>query len=443
MKHGSVARIAGVALVGMFATAVLTSCSAGDDATGGATGGGESGGGESGGTVSVTLANHVWTDIIKDKIPEFEAQTGIKVELTQLAEDQLTDQYKVKLNAGSSDMDVMMYRPLQEGKLFGQSNYLADLTDKVEGNADWNWSDFQSGPVGLTTYQDKVLGIPMITETEVLYYRKDLLEQAGLDVPTTLDELEAAAKAISEANPGVAGFVSRTGRSAAVTQLSGYLYSFGGEWIDDEGNSAVGSDEAKAAYAYYGGLLHNYGPENVSTDMSWPEAFAIFTQGNAAFLTDASSLYKNTTDPEKSTVGDQVGFAAFPAGPAGSHPYNVAAWGLGVNSQSKNQDNAWKFIEWATSPEMTLEVQAAGVPGARSSAWEDPAGTANLPADLAKAIAANGAGGVGADRPLVIGVAEAREIVGGPIVAAIAGNDSDAAADEANAALQQLLDAEN
>ncbi len=442
MKHRSIGQVAGVALAGMF---VLTACSSGGDVAGGGASSGAGGGessGESGGTVSVTLANHVWTEIIKEKIPEFEELTGITVELTQLAEDQLTDQYKVKLNAGSSDMDVMMYRPLQEGKLFGQSNYLADVTAMASSNAEWDWSDFQAGPVGLTTYQDMVLGVPMITETEVLYYRKDLLDQAGLEVPTTLEELEAAAKAISEANPGVAGFVSRTGRSAAVTQLSGYLYSFGGEWIDDEGNSAVGSDEAKAAYAYYGGLLNKYGPENLSTDMSWPEAFAIFTQGNAAFLTDASSLYKNTTDPENSTVADQVGFAAFPAGPAGSHPYNVAAWALGINSESLNQDNAWKFIEWATSPEMTLEVQAAGVPGARNSAWADPAGTANLPADLAAAIAANGAGGVGNDRPLVIGVAEAREIVGGPIVAAIAGQDSDAAADEADAALQQLLDAE-
>ncbi len=441
MKHRSVSTVAGVALVSMLAAGALTSCSAGD-------GGGESvganngGGAQSGGTVNVTLANHVWTDIIKEKIPEFETLTGIKVELTQLAEDQLTDQYKVKLNAGSSDMDVMMYRPLQEGKLFGKSNYFADLTQRVQSNAEWDWSDFQGGPVGLTTYQDKVVGVPIITESEVLYYRRDLLEQAGLEVPTTLDELEAAAKAISEANPGIAGFVSRTGRSAAVTQLSGYLYSFGGEWIDDQGNSAVGSDEAKAAYAYYGGLLRNYGPDNLSTDMSWPEAFAIFSQGNAAFLTDASSLYKNTTDPEKSTVSDKVGFAAFPAGPAGSRPYNVAAWGLGINSASKNQDNAWKFIEWATSPEMTLAIQAAGVAGARTSAWEDPAGTANLPADLAKAVAANGAGGVGNDRPLVIGVAEAREIVGAPIVAAIVGDDSDAAADEADAALQQLLDSE-
>src|SRR6185312_7740828 len=99
------------------------------------------GGGDSGSeskTVRVTLANHVWTDNIKKALPEFEKQTGLKVEITQLGEDQLSDQYNVKLNAGSGDIDVMMYRPLQEGKLFAKNGYLADLTDKVKADADWN-----------------------------------------------------------------------------------------------------------------------------------------------------------------------------------------------------------------------------------------------------------------------------------------------------------------
>ena len=47
--------------------------------------------------------------------------------------------------------------------------------------------------------------------------------------PKTLDELKAAAKKIKAQNPGVAGFVARTGKSAAVTQFSSFLYSFGGE----------------------------------------------------------------------------------------------------------------------------------------------------------------------------------------------------------------------
>ena len=204
----------------------------------------------------------------------------------------------------------MMYRPLQEGKAFAKNGYLADLTSKVSADADWDWKDYQEGPVKATTADGKVVGVPIITEREVLYYRKDLLKAAGLEVPKTMDELEAAAKAIKASSPDTAGFVARTGKSAAVTQFSSFLYSFGGDFTDASGKSAVNTDAAKKAYAFYGGLIKNYGPANVSTDMSWPEAMAIFTQGKAAFYTEADSLYKNATDPAKSKVADTVGFAA-------------------------------------------------------------------------------------------------------------------------------------
>lgn len=428
MKHRPILRVAGLTAAALFAAGALMSCSGG--------------GGEGSKTLRVTLANHVWTEIIKKQIPEFEKASGLTVELTQLGEDQLSDQYNVKLNAGTNEIDVMMYRPLQEGKLFAKNGYLTDLTDRVKGNAEWEWSDFQSGPVNSTTYKDKVVGVPTITEQEVLYYRADLLEKAGLEVPKTLDELESAAKTISEANPGVAGFVARTAKSAAVTQFSSFLYSFGGDFIDDQGNSIVDSPEAKKAYEFYGGLIRNYGPENVSTDMSWPEAAAIFAQGKAAFYTDASSLYKNLTEAENSTVSDTVGFAQFPAGPAGSKPYNVPSWALGINAASNNQDNGWKFIEWATSKDMVLEIQQSGVPGPRDSVWADPAGTSTFPKDLAAAIATSSENGVGHDRPLVINVAKAREIVGDPIVVAITGGDAAAAADAANTAFQSFLEDE-
>jgi multiple sugar transport system substrate-binding protein len=406
--------------------------------------GGEGGDAAGSKTVRVTLANHVWTDNIKKALPEFEKASGLKVEITQLGEDQLSDQYNVKLNAGSSDLDVMMYRPLQEGKLFAKNGYLADLSDKVKSNKDWNWGDFQAGPVESTTYKDKVVGVPLITEQEVLYYRKDLLEKSGIAAPPkTLDELKADAAKVAADNPGVAGFVARTGKSAAVTQFSSFLYSFGGEFIGEGDKAAVNSDAAKQAYAFYGGLIKDHGPKNVSTDMSWPEAMAIFTQGKAAFYTEADSLYKNATDTAKSKVAGKVGFAPFPAGPAGSKPYNVPSWALGVNEASKNQANAWKFIEWATSKDQTLANQKSGVPGARTSVWADPEGTSTYPKDLAAAIAISTQNGIGHDRPLVVKVPEAREIVGQPIVDAITGKDPAASADVANAAFQKLLDDEN
>ena len=430
MKRRSIVKYAAVAAAMSLG---LTACSGG---------GGGSDQAKQSGTVRVTLANHVWTDGIKAAIPEFEKSSGLKVELTQLGEDQLSDQYNVKLNAGSDEIDVMMYRPLQEGKAFAKNGYLADLTKNVSSDSNWDWKDYQEGPVKATTVDGKVVGVPIITEREVLYYRKDLLQAAGLQVPKTMDELEAAAKAIKASSPNTAGFVARTGKSAAVTQFSSFLYSFGGDFVDSSGKASVNTDAAKKAYSFYGGLIKNYGPANVSTDMSWPEAMAIFTQGGAAFYTEADSLYKNATDPAKSKVADKVGFAPLPAGPAGSKPYNIPSWALGVNQNSSNQENAWKFIQWATSKERTLEAQKAGVPGPRTSVWANPDGTSTYPKDLADAIAASAKNGVGHDRPEVVTVGKAREIVGAPIVATITGADSAAAANDAQTAFQTFLDSE-
>lgn len=425
MRHHYKKAATAVAL-SAFAVGSLAACSSGGDSD----------------VVRVTLANHVWTDIIRDKIPEFEEATGLTVELTQLGEDQLSDQYNVQLNAGTDELDVMMYRPLQEGKLFAQNGYMADLTERVEGATDWDWSDFQPGPVATTTYEDMVVGVPIITESEVLYYRTDLLEEAGLGVPTTLEELETAAQTIHEANPDVAGFIARTGRSAAVTQFSSYLFSFGGQFEVD-GTAAVDSPEAIEAYDYYSRMIREYGPDNVSLDMNWAEASAIFAQGQAAFYSDASSLYQTMALPENSTVSDVLGYAPFPSGPAGSKPYAIPAWGLGINENSNNQDNAWAFIEWATSFETTLTTQTEGVPSARASVWADPAGTSSFPAELAEAISINGDNGVGHDRPVVVNVAEAREMVGEPIVRGINGEDVATAAAEAQKNFQALLDEEN
>jgi len=401
-------------------TTGLSACGGGDSGTAGGAGGGGSK------TLRVTLANHPWTDTIKKSLPDFEKESGLKVEVNQLAEDQLSDQYNVKLNAGTDEIDVMMYRPLQEGKLFAKNKYLAALPDSLKNDADWDFKDFQKGPADAVTYNGKVVGAPIITEREVLYYRKDLLTKSGLTVPTTLDELQTAAAKLKADNPGVAGFVARTGKSAAVTQFSSFLFSFGGDF-DADGKATLDTDQAKKAYSMYGGLIKNSGPANVSTDMSWQQAMAIFTQGQAALYTEADSLYKNATDPAKSKVADTVGFAVFPAGPAGSKPYNIPSWALGVNAASKNGDNAWKFIKWATSKAMVATMQKAGNPGPRESVWASADGISTYPKDLAEAIKKS------------VRVAKAREIVGQPIVDAITGADVAASVKKAQDAYSAFL----
>ena len=81
-------------------------------------------------------------------------------------------------------------------------------------------------------------------------------------------------------------------------------------------------------------------------------------------------------------------------------------------------------------------------PAPRASVWADPAGTSTYPKDLADAIAVSAKNGVGHDRPEVVTVGKAREIVGEPIVATITGADAGRRGDSASDAFQKFLDSE-
>lgn len=388
----------------------------------------------------VVFANHPWSDALKAQLPEFEQKTGIKVNAENYFEDQLTQKLTVELTSGSTTIDAFMFRPLQEGKLFATNGWLNDINSYAQKDTAWNLGDFNKGAIGTVTLNQKLYGIPIVTEREIMYYRKDILQENNIPVPKTLDELVAAAKKLNNPDKGIYGFVARGQRSPAVTQLSSFLYSYGGDFAKD-GKATINTPEAIKAYQTYGDLLRLYGPPG-TLNMAWPQAFAVFQQGKAVFLTDADSLYTNLTDPKKSTVSDKVGFAQFPAGTAGSKPYNITSWALGMNAKSKNQEATWEFIKWATSKEQVLKMQQAGNPGARESVWSDPEGLKNFPKEYADAVKASMKDSVDHDRPVVIDIGPARDAVGGAIQAAIQGQDVAAAANTGNTALQAIIDKE-
>jgi len=391
--------------------------------------------------LTLIAANSPWTEGLKDLATEYEDETGVKVNLEFYGNEQLNDTLKVKLNAQSSDFDIYGYQVQDVMREFSRNGWLADMTDYVESDADWNWDDFQESSRDAVTLDDVVYGVPVMTERHIMYYRADLLEAAGIPVPTTLEELDAAAAQLNDPANGFYGIAMRGAKVPLVTQFSSFLYSYGGDFQDEDGNATVDTPEAKDAYAFYGKLLKDYGPPG-ATNMGWPEASAIFAQGNAAFYLDADSQAYTFLDPASSAVVDTVAYGAFPEGPAGSHPYSIVPQTVGINEYSKKKDAAWEFIKWVTNEENSKTLLADDtVPSARDSSWADDAATASFPAGLVE-IVRNSEGTVGHDRPQLEKVAQAREIVGAPAISAIEGGDVDSAADKANTDFQDLLDGE-
>ncbi len=381
----------------------------------------------------IMAINHVWSRAISKRIGEFEQRIGRRVSMSLLTSDQLANSYNVKLNASATDIDVMMVRALQEQLLFARNGWLTDLTDRVQDPA-YQWNDFQDAPRQRSITAGKVLSVPVVTERPALYYRKDLTEP-----PTTLEVLRDTALRLTR--DGFFGYVGRGQRAGAVSQWSSFLYSFGGDFTV-EGKSAIATPEAIAAYEYYGSLLERAGPPG-ATNMSLEQAMPIFAQGKAAFYVDADAIYTSFLDPKVSTVKDTIGYAPFPAGPAGSKPYNIPSWSLAISRFSLLQDHAWEFIRWASGPEMAGQIQADGIPGARRSAWRNPASGAVFPPDLARTMQISAATGVSHDRPDVVQVGRARDIVGRPLVAGILGNPVAPVARDADAEFAAFLARDN
>lgn len=382
----------------------------------------------------------MWTNEIVANLDAFKEKTGITVNFQQLANDQLSNKIAVSSAAGGKDLDVVAFRPLQETLLFSNNGWLEPLDSYIEKSADFEYGDFIESGKTINTVGGKTYGIPLMTEREIVFYNKAMFKEAGISIPKTMDELMEAAKKLNKPDKGIAGIAIRGKASDAVTQFSGFLRAFGGDFIVD-GKAAINTPEAIKAFQFYGDLLKNYGPAGVA-NMGWTETQALFTQGKAAMRIDCDSQYGFALDPKSSLISDQVGYFTMPAGPAGAKPFNIVAWSLGISTGSQNKDASWEFIKWSLGKEMDIKTQLVGNPSTRNSTWTNPDANKNFPAELVAVINETNPIGVGTDRPFMINVGEARTVIGTVITAAIMGKDVTAAANKANVDFQKILDKE-
>lgn len=376
-------------------------------------------------TIRVLLNQHPWQEAIEPLIPAFEELTGINVEVEKLPEEQFRQRVQVELTAASSDLDVYMTSLLNEGAKFARNGWYYDLRPFVDDpsstSPDYEFGDFGDVLIDSHTYDGALVAIPIQLETQMLYYRKDILEAAGVEVPTTMDELEQVAKAIDDPD-GTRAFVSRGKGRAAVTQISTYLYNFGGEWTKD-GTFEAGfnTPEGLAAFDFYTRMLREYGPRG-TTNMSWEEALPMFSSGQVAMYTDASTFLPNMLADGTPEVIENLGFAPMPSGPGGDYQ-SFFGWALAMSAFTEKADPSWLFIQWATSPEVVERITVDNqVMGGRSSVdfgdafpqeWVD-AFTSSIPQARPQL-------------PSVIPVSEVRDVIGVAIIAGIEGGDLPAA----------------
>ncbi len=227
---------------------------------------------------------------------------------------------------------------------FAAADWLLPLNDKISPEI---MGKLNPAYIDAFTYQDNVLALgPWWGGIGGLYYRKDLLEEAGLEPPQTYDELVSIAQTIMKDNPDMSGWTWPALKDQAlVNRWVEYFNGFGGKNFDDAGKCAMNSPEGVAALEFMQMLIDEGITPKEALTWKEEEAQVRFVSGQSVFHTGRQDMMFWLDDPEKSKVVGQWGFIPMPATTAGKGAGFFEGWGFGINKYSDNPEAAAKVLE--------------------------------------------------------------------------------------------------
>jgi trehalose/maltose transport system substrate-binding protein len=259
--------------------------------------------------------------------------------------------YQQLLAAGATDIDVFQIDVVWPGIL---ASHLLDLKEYAGDKVDKHFEPI----VKNNTVDGQLVAMPWYTDAGLLYYRKDLLEKYGNEVPETWEDLTNTAAEIQKAereagNDKMWGFVWQGRAYEGLTcDALEWVYSHGGGTIvDADGKITINNPNAVTAIEQAAGWVGTITPEGV-LNYTEEEARGLFQTGNAVFMRNWPYAWSLAQSPD-SPIKDKVGVAALPkgSGPDGQHAACLGGWQLAVSKYSKNPDIAADLVMYMTSEE--------------------------------------------------------------------------------------------
>lgn len=326
-------------------------------------------------TLNVSLVAESKPDALKKELPEFEAKTGIKVNLDILPYPTLQEKQFTAVTQQSGAYDVIHVDCVWMGQYAGQG-WLYPVTDFVAQTdpAVLQIEDFHPRILEEQCMWEGVLyGLPFINAVHVMYYRTDIFEKHNLKPPDTWEELREIAAKIKDAE-GIGGvtFMGKRGVQLLCNYV-GMLGAFGGNFYDENYKATLDSPEAIAALEYFVSLVPLANPGVLAQD--WDECAATFAEGKAGMNLQWQNAAPVFADPQKSKILGQWAVYLQPGvkqedGTIKRSP-TFGGWDMGISVDSKNKEAAWEFIVWATTREMEYKLSYA-MPSSRPSVLADP-----------------------------------------------------------------------
>ena len=229
------------------------------------------------------------------------------------------------------------------------------------------------------TFRGETYGLPFVGETTLTFYRKDLLQNAGISLPEQMTYKNLSAIATLVQNPqsqlyGV-GLRSKVGWGQNMALIGTMVNAYGGRWFDEEMKPLLTSKPWEQAAYDYVSLIVNNGPLG-EYDLGWKDNQQLFADGKLAFFVDASSLGGYLLDPTSSKVSKNVGVTYAPIGTTRKGAQWFWSWNFAVPQLSQSKVLAQELAYWLTSKAFIASVKSkygyyAAPAGTRHSTYSD------------------------------------------------------------------------
>jgi len=394
--------------------------------------------------VTLTLAsqNDPFGAVLTKLAAEFKQDTGADLKVEVMDYGTLLTKTTADLVGNTKGYDLVTMDIVWAGA-YQENGYSVDLTDWVKRDAaELDLDDIY--PVilqSLGQYKGHYVAFPFAAYANVLAYRKDLFQAAGLSVPTTVDELVSDAKKLTDPSKKQYGFVANGQKGPAVAQdWMQYNNQMGGSILDKDGKPALNSAENVKSLTVYKQLFVETAPPG-AIEYDWGGREESFRQGTAAMMQTWSVGAPGYSDPASSNVVGKVGITIAPVGKGVSPQYGVGGWGMAINADidPKQKEAAWTFIKWLVSKKIHKEFNMDGAGSfMRKSEMTDPDLTAKF--DFLPVVAKTYENGNGDYRPRIPEYPEIQDILGAAVNSVLAGAaEPQAALDEAQVEAKKLF----
>jgi ABC-type glycerol-3-phosphate transport system substrate-binding protein len=344
---------------------------------------------------SLTYSGQRWGMVQEGMAPKFAKASGIKAEIITFPISQGYARILTALGTGSSEYDVI---DLDYGILAQVAKKLEPLDVYLQKDSAYATDYESSVPAnvrGLYQFDGERLGtgatygIANDSNTQLGFYRVDVFEKAGIKAPpATWNEALAIAKelTVDTATGKQYGFTTNGKRGIYSSTLFGQvLFSYGGNWLDENNVPTLTTPEAEQALSMIHKLMPYADPsvvnagdnETINAMASGVAVYAPNAWGNNAF-----------TNPKLSKFAEVTKAVIVPRGavPNGRNSPLMGGFGLVIPAAAKNKEAAWKFIKYLTAKDnMKTYVELSGQP-ARVDALKEYASIAPLFSALADSL---------------------------------------------------------